>query len=329
MATLDEIRAKLKEKQDRKGGNFSIGDNAIYPFWNIPDDQMETYRFLPDNDESNPFFWRERLMIRLPFSGIKGQHQDNVVVQVPCVEMYGKTCPILTEVRTWYKAGDPDLEKKAGQYWKKRSYLFQGFVVNGVLNEDNPPENPIRRFVINQSIFKIIENGLMDPDMDALPTDYENGYDFRLKKTKNGQYADYGTSKWAAKPRALTAEELEAIETYGLYDLKEFLPKEPSDDAIELLGEMFEASVNGEEYDPAWAVHFRAPGMSNNDDSNSKTVSKPVAKPAPAPVASDEEEEEVTETKSAEKEKEPEAKTEGKRSAADILEQLKKARNSG
>ena len=36
MATLAEIRAKLREQEDRKGGgNTSGGDNAIYPHWNM------------------------------------------------------------------------------------------------------------------------------------------------------------------------------------------------------------------------------------------------------------------------------------------------------
>ncbi len=34
MATLAEIRAKLKEQENRSSGG-SGGDNAIYPFWNL------------------------------------------------------------------------------------------------------------------------------------------------------------------------------------------------------------------------------------------------------------------------------------------------------
>ena len=35
MATLAEIRSKLKEQEQRQSGNNTGGDNAIYPFWNI------------------------------------------------------------------------------------------------------------------------------------------------------------------------------------------------------------------------------------------------------------------------------------------------------
>ena len=105
MATLAEIRAKLKEQETRSSGNTGGGDNAIYPFWNIKEGETATLRFLPDGDDSNTFFWQERLLIKLPFAGIKGDTDSRPVqVQVPCMEMYGETCPVLSEVRGWFKA---------------------------------------------------------------------------------------------------------------------------------------------------------------------------------------------------------------------------------
>jgi len=127
MATLAEIRAKLKEQESRTGGsnNSSGGDNAIYPFWNLKEGTNSTVRFLPDGDENNTFFWQERLMIKLPFAGVKGQSDSRPVqVQVPWMEMFGESCAILNEVRAWFK--DPSLEHMGRKYWKKRSYVFQG-----------------------------------------------------------------------------------------------------------------------------------------------------------------------------------------------------------
>ena len=40
--------------------------------------------------------------------------------------MFGENCPVLAEVRPWYK--DETLKEMANKYWKKRSYIFQGFV---------------------------------------------------------------------------------------------------------------------------------------------------------------------------------------------------------
>lgn len=195
MATLEEIRAKLAEQEKKSTGGGSVSDNAIFPFWNIPEGTTSTIRFLPDANKDNTFFWVERAMIKLPFPGIKGQADTKpTIVQVPCMEMFNEPCPVLAEVRTWFK--DSSLEDMGRKYWKKRSYIFQGFVVNSTLDEENIPENPIRRFVINPSIYQIIRSALMNPDMEDLPTDLESGRDFKLTKTQKGGYADYSTSTW-------------------------------------------------------------------------------------------------------------------------------------
>ena len=261
MASLAEIRAKLKEQENRTGGNNTGGDNAIYPFWNIKEGESCTFRFLPDGNEDNTFFWAERLMIKLPFAGVKGETDSRPVqVQVPCMEMYGQTCEILNEVRAWFK--DPSLEDMGRKYWKKRSYVFQGFVTENALNEDSTPENPIRRFIIGPQIFQIIKAALMDPDMEELPTDYTAGVDFRLNKTSKGGYADYSTSNWARRERPLTDVEMKAIETNGLFNMSDFLPKQPSEVEVKVMKEMFEASVDGEAYDPdRWSNYFRPSGM--------------------------------------------------------------------
>jgi len=286
MATLAEIRAKLRDQESRTGGNnqSSGGDNAIYPHWNMAEGREATVRFLPDADQDNVFFWKERLMIKLPFAGIKGQTDSRpVTVNVPCMEMYGESCPILNEVRGWFK--DPSLEAQGRKYWKKRSYIFQGFVTDDPLNEESKPENPIRRFIIGPQIFEIIKGALMDPEMEELPTDFVRGVDFRIKKTSKGGYADYSTSQWSRRERALTNEELEAIESHGLYNLNDFLPKKPTEVELKVMQEMFEASVDGEAYDPdRWGQYFRAPGMSA--PTGDPNVSKPAPAPAPAePVA--------------------------------------------
>lgn len=274
---LQELRAKLLEKESRQ--NSFTSDNAIYPFWNIPFDATAILRFLPDGDETNDFFWVERQMIRLTFPGIVGEPNPNnkdVFVQVPCMEMWSDTCPVLTEIRPWFK--DNSLEDLARKYWKKRSYIFQGFVRDNPMQEDDGPENPIRRFVINPSIFDAIKAALMDPEMDEIPTDYTAGTDFRLTKTKQGEWANYATSSYSRKTSSLTEAEVEAVEKYGLFNLTDFLPKKPGTDAINTIAEMFEASVNGELYDPAkWANFYKPAGFNNNNSSVTSRVTPNVA----------------------------------------------------
>lgn len=289
MASLAEIRAKLAQQDNRSSGNSGGGDNAIFPHWNINEGTTATVRFLPDGNDQNTFFWAERAMIRLPFAGIKGEANSKATsVQVPCVEMWGDTCPILTEVRTWFK--DPSLEEMGRKYWKKKSYLFQGFVTDpGNFKEDRTPENPIRRFIISPQIFNIIKGALMDPEMEDLPTDYARGVDFRVTKTQKGGYADYSTSSWARRERPLSEFEMNAIKQHGLFNLTDFMPKRPSDVELKVMKEMFEASVNGEPFDNArWGQYFRVGGGANTSETttNASTDVRREVKAA-TPVASD------------------------------------------
>tara|TARA_A100001011_G_C14296797_1_gene838801 strand:- start:1359 stop:2357 length:999 start_codon:yes stop_codon:yes gene_type:complete len=278
MASLAEIRAKLQSMESNsKGSSPAQSDKAIYPFWNIDEGASTVLRFLPDSDPNNTFFWVERQMIRLTFPGVKGGDAKPVTVQVPCMEMWGDTCPVLTEVRPWFK--DASLEDMGRKYWKKRSYIFQGFVTENPLNEESP-ENPIRRFVIGPQIFNIIKSALMDPEMENLPTDYVNGTDFRLSKTTKGQYADYSTSKWARKESALTEEQLASIDTHGLHNLNDFLPAKPSTEGVQAIAEMFQASVDGELYDPSRWGNFYKPYGLDTGTSTQSTVAQ--AQPAPA-----------------------------------------------
>ena len=278
MATLAEIRAKLKAQENQNSGPV---DNAIFPFWNMKEGETTVFRFLPDGNESNDFFWQERLMIKLPFPGIKGQTDSRpVIVQVPCMEMYGETCPVLSEVRGWFK--DPSMEDMGRKYWKKRSYVFQGQVVDSALQEESVPENPIRRMIIGPQIYQIIYSGLLDPDLEHLPTDYVNGLDFRITKTSKGQFADYSTSSWGRRERPLNEKEMAAIETHGLFNLSDFIPKQPTEVEIKVISEMFEASVDGEVYDlDKWSNYFRPAGMGSATGDPNKAESKTATKAAP------------------------------------------------
>lgn len=278
--SLKEIQAKLLEQQARKergrSGGFT-GDNSIYPFWNNPEGSTATLRFLPDGDESNDFFWVERLIIKLPFPGVKGQSDSKPVeVQVPCMDMWKLgSCPIAAETRPWWK--DPSLEDTARKYWRKKSYLFQGFVTQNPNKDDNTPENPIRRFIINPSVFDVVKGILMRQDLENSPTDYDNGRDFYLSKTSKGGYANYASSSWSMKERPLTSEERDAIDRHGLYNLSQFLPKKPDEAGVQAIIELFHASVNEEMYDmDRWGQYFKPNGMrtdSNGGDGSAAAAS--------------------------------------------------------
>jgi hypothetical protein len=295
MATLAEIRAKLQASSQQNQGSGG-GDNAIFPHWNIQEGANATIRFLPDADPNNTFFWIERNMIKLPFAGVKGDTASKKVeVQVPCMEMWGESCPILTEVRPWFK--DKSMEELGRRYWKKKSYLFQGFVVSTDLKEDKQPENPIRRFIMSSQIFNIIKAALLDPDFAELPTDYVRGTDFKITKTTKGGYADYSTSNWARRERALDENELAAIKQHDLFNLKDFLPKKPGEVELKVMMEMFEASVNGDAFDmERWGQYFKPNGYKAQGNAT-PVASTPASTPvASTPVEPDEQDDEPAST---------------------------------
>ena len=304
--SLKEIQQKLlaqQEKKDRvKNGQFT-GENGIYPFWNNPNNSTAVTRFLPDGDETNDFFWRERLIINITFPGIKGQPDAKpAVVKVPCMNMWkDNTCPIMAEIKPWWK--DPDLESLARKYWRKKDYLFQGLIVQNPNPQDKTPENPIRKLNITSSIYDIIKGILLNNDVDYLPTDYEHGRDFNLAKTTKGDYANYSTSSWSMRERPLNSAELEAIDKFGLFNLNSLLPKKPDDEALNAIVEMFHASVNEELYDTdRWGKYYKPSGFRSNaestaDDATVHTAAKldttpitaasimnKISKPAAAPV---------------------------------------------
>ena len=290
MATsLAEIRARIAAQENKQNTPRASSDNSIYAHWNMDEGTTATLRFLPDADTNNPYFWVERQIIKLPFNGVKGDSASKrVEVQVPCVEMYGPEyhCPILAEVRPWYK--DETLKELANKYWKKRAYLFQGFVRANPIGDDKAPANPIRRFVISPQIFTIVKASLMDPEMEELPTDFLRGLDLNIKKTSKGGYADYSTSTWARKESALTDAEQAAIDTHKLYNLSDFLPKKPGEAELRIIKEMFDASVDGKPYDlERWGQYYRPWGLdapAGSTPAQSVPAAQPAALAAPAEV---------------------------------------------
>jgi len=303
MASLAEIRARIAAQENKSSGSSNQqSDNSIYPHWNMDEGTTATIRFLPDANSTNTFFWVERQIIKLPFNGVKGDpNVKQVQVQVPCMEMYGDNCPILAEVRPWYK--DESLKEMANKYWKKRSYIFQGFVRQNPIGDDKVPANPIRRFVISPQIFAIIKASIMDPEMEEIPTHYTRGLDFNVKKTSKGGYADYSTSNWARKESALTESEQQAIESFGLFNLTEFLPKKPTEAEQRIIKEMFEASVDGRPYDnERLGQYYRPYGLEAPAGSTAESTTAPstvtTSAPAKAPIASSIPDEDEPETAS-------------------------------
>lgn len=263
-AKLQAMREKLLAQKERRenGPQGSDAPSQLVLHWLLKPEQQIVVRFLEDGNTDNPFFWEEKQTINIPFNGIKGHTNDAVVVTVPCMHMYGEQDPIIKDIEPlWRKnSGDEDLHNLARKYYKKRNYEYQGFMRDMPEGfKDNPTENPIRRWSFNAQIHDNIKQGLMDPDFEHLPTDSVNGLDFRIKCSRQGEYNNYTNSSWARTNTPLSEEELEAIDKYGLFSLKDFLPSRPDNEAQAIIMEMYHASRADEEYDPERFARYYKP----------------------------------------------------------------------
>lgn len=292
MSGLDKLRLmreKLNAQQQMGGG----GDKAAYPFWNMANDASVSVRFLPDKNNDNPFMWAEKQTFKWKFADSR-RPQSSLTITLPCREMYDgpKSCPIVNEIRPMWKGGDEEIAKVL---WPKKSYIYQGFIRRSSIVEESKPENPIRILLINKEIHTFIRGSLLSEDpevrLDISPDDFENGRDFVIRKTKKGEWSNYGTSQWANNPSSLTDEEITAIEKHGLWDLNSRLPKRPSNEAFDVMYEMFQVAMRGGAWDPKWEVHFkpnqeRGNGGSRAEvDEHDDSPEVPASKPIPAPSA--------------------------------------------
>lgn len=302
MASLSEMRAAMTSNNARQKGVTSKtrGDAAMFPFWDAPEGSSTTLRFLPDADPAQTLPWVERRMLSIPFCGIINSEYPTtktVKVTIPSLTMFRMKCPINEAIKPWWKdEGKRDLAKV---YYFKKSYLTQALVVNSPFTEEQPPENPIRRVVVNAQIFSVLENSLMDPEMEDNPFDLDLGRDFIIRKTRQGEYANYSTSNWSLKQRSLSPAERDAITKWGLFKLADFVGAAPSEDAIALYEPLMQDSLAGLPFDAErFGAHFRAFGNDQGSAASSSPapVQAKAAEAKPVEIKADE----TAETKTAE-----------------------------
>lgn len=232
----------------------------FYPFWKMSEGSTAIFRFLPDLDEENPLgFLVENLVHELHVNGERRT--------VPCLSMYGESCPICDMSRKYYGEKNDELGKK---YYRKLSYIGQGIVVESPIEHDSA--QLVKLIDFGPKIFKIIQAAFQSGDLEKEPYSLIGGYNFRIKKTKAGQYADYGTSSFAPKQTDL---EEELISRLDLMNLKDYRRKYMSRAELEALlhADLTGASVS--------ATANNTPPTQNNDSTTANTTPA-AATPAPA-----------------------------------------------
>jgi len=184
----------------------------FFNFWKAPVDSTSVVRFLPDLDEDNPMgFLVENLAHELVINGKREK--------VPCLKMYGEDCPICTLSQKYYDEKSPDHNEQLGKkYYRKKSYIGQVLVIETPIENDQ--EQLVKLIEFGPKIFKQIQTAFQSGDLEKPPFELEGGYNFRIKKSKSGEYADYGTSSFSPKQTNVDADVQESLQLYNLADYR-------------------------------------------------------------------------------------------------------------
>lgn len=232
---IDQLRAAFTKKSE---GNEGVGNDGFwtrfFPFYKMDFDQVTTFRFLPDKNEDNPLgFIVENKYHELMINGKKKR--------IACLKMYGESCPCCETSQKYYNDGDQELGKK---FWRKIDYIGQGLIINCPFDYPiSETENPVRLVSISTKLYGKIENAIVKGDLDEMPYDMKNGYDFRILKTKQGEYADYSNSDFARKSSSIPANLADRVE---LYDLSKYRFGKIEREQMEMIIESF---LTGKEFD--------------------------------------------------------------------------------
>ena len=251
---------------DENTGRKNTSAGKFFNFFNMDFDESCTVRFLPDANEDNPkHFLVEKKMHRLEING----EQETV----PCLTMYGEECPICQTAKAFYDAGDGANGKK---FYRSLNHIGQVLVKKDPMTYDDADdtcEGKVKAISISWQIWSVMKQAIQDNELEEAPSDFDEGTDFVIKKTKNGKWAKYDLgTKFVKRESALDEDELEAAEA-GMVDLTTYLPEKPTLEKIEaklksaLTGSVYEDEDSEDDED-------------EDEDDTPKSVKKKVAKAA-------------------------------------------------
>lgn len=248
--SLDALKSAFTQKTGGGGGDQTW--KLFYPFWKMPDDSVAVVRFLPDLDEENSLgFLVENLTHELVINGERKK--------VPCLHMFGESCPVCDLSRKYYDEKNDEMGKK---YYRKKSYIGQVIVVESPIDHD---QNQLVKLIeFGPQVFKQIQAAFQSGDLEDAPFELKGGYNFRFRKTKTGSGQNsYTTSNFAPKQTDLDDDLIEAL---NLYSLKDYRMKTVDRATLEA---MLIADQTGRAF-------------SEGDEGGDESAPAPAASPAPA-----------------------------------------------
>ena len=217
---LENIMAKrslasLTEQFKQKASDTGAGGatwKLFFNFWKADMDSVSVVRFLPDLDEENPMgFLVENVSHELMINGKREK--------VPCLKMYGEDCPVCALSQQYYDEKSPDHNETLGKkYYRKKSYIGQVIVMETPIEHDQ--DQLVKLIDFGPAVFKQIQAAFSSGDLEEAPFELKGGYNFRIKKTKSGEFASYTTSSFAPKRTDVGDDVIEKLQLLNLADYR-------------------------------------------------------------------------------------------------------------
>jgi hypothetical protein len=180
------------------------------------------------------------------------------------LQAFEQDCPICKLSQEYYKAKD---EVNGKKYWRKKQYIAQALIIEDPLPPDKDTgethAGKVRYIALGFQMYKIIKEAFVNDvePLEGIPYDFNDGYDFVIKKSQTGIHPDYSVgTKFLSKQRALTEAEL-AIVGECMIDLSTLLPKNPG---LKKVQAMLTANITGGQYNETTGETEEQFGLTTN-----------------------------------------------------------------
>jgi hypothetical protein len=236
--SFEQLKAAFGKRTTGSSNENTGFWDKFYPFYKMDFSETALFRFLPDADEENPLgFIIENKYHEFTVNGKRKR--------IACLKMHDGAdahCPACAASAKYYnELGD---EKMGKLFWRKIDYIGAGLVMHSPFDYPiRADENPVRLISLGPKLFKRIETSIASGDFDVAPYDLDEGFDFKIMKTKQGEYADYSSSEFVRKSTAISAALRSQLE---LVDLKKFRFARVDADAMQA---QIEAFITGKSYE--------------------------------------------------------------------------------
>lgn len=214
MRTIEQMRKAFAQSGGRR--------SSSYPFWKLDVGAKSVIRFIPDMDEDNALgFVVQKTFHKLTVEG--------AVKYFTCPSTFGDPCPVCALASRLF---NEKRDAEALAIYKKVTHPAKVLIIEDGLGGEY--EHTVVSINIGKQLFDTVKLEVMDEVLDDVPWDFENGTDFTIRKTKQGEWASYTTSRFAKKSRPLSKKEV-SIVTAGQVDLKTLLEPAPTEAELEAI----------------------------------------------------------------------------------------------